>query len=207
MNKKPFSLHNTRQKWFTLVEIVTVITIIWVLATSLFIVVGPYMARSRDTKRVTDILGYTNILDAYDKNFDTFPSNYGSGWPLGIGYCLTEMVTLRSDQPSLWNEGKFSSLSKDTSTPPHDPTAQIAVESPLICPMPGSYIYSRLLYGGNHESQIAIVAARLELRVSGNYGTGSDLTNSGKVQDFISAKKSTIPDSAPDQLYTVFKLR
>lgn len=35
--------------------------------------------RSRDTKRITSILSYTNILDTYEKNFDTFPSNMGSG--------------------------------------------------------------------------------------------------------------------------------
>lgn len=66
------------QRGFTLVEIMVVLLIIGILATALFLAVGPYMMRSRDTKRITDILGYTNILDTYDKNFDTFPSNMGS---------------------------------------------------------------------------------------------------------------------------------
>lgn len=52
------------------------------------------MMRSRDTKRITDVLGYTNIVDAYDKNFETFPSNYGSGGnALVQGFCLSELPT------------------------------------------------------------------------------------------------------------------
>ncbi len=50
---------------------------------------------------------------------------------------------------------------------------QIAL--PSLCSMPGSYVYSRMKY--NADSEIAIIAARLETRTSGNYGTGGDLTN------------------------------
>ena len=67
------------------------------LMSALYIGAVPYMQRSRDTKRVTAIFQYTSILEAYDKNFDTFPSNYGSGASaLNTGYCLSELVT-RSD--------------------------------------------------------------------------------------------------------------
>ena len=41
--------------------------------------------------------------------------------------------------------------------------------------MPGSYFYSRMQY--DTDKEIAIIAARLETRTSGNYGTGGDLTN------------------------------
>ncbi len=59
------------------------------------------MQRSRDTKRVSAIFQYTSILEAYDKNFDTFPSNFGSGNSvISIGYCLSELVT-RSDVVAL----------------------------------------------------------------------------------------------------------
>lgn len=52
------------------------------------------MMRTRDMKRVTDMISYTNILDMYDKNFDTFPSNNGSGNSFTTpGYCLTELYT------------------------------------------------------------------------------------------------------------------
>lgn len=70
--------------------------------------------------------------------------------------------------------------------------------------MPGSYVYSRMKY--NTDSEIAIIAARLETRSSGNYGTGINLTNTAKVQEIIFAKKSTIPDTSPDQLYVVTAL-
>lgn len=79
-----------------------VIAIIGILASSLSVAIIPYMARSRDTKRVTDIQNYmNNIIGSYDKNFDTFPSNYGSGNnPIIPGYCLSELPA-RQDIPSL----------------------------------------------------------------------------------------------------------
>ena len=88
-----------------------VIAIIGVLASSLSIAIVPYMARSRDTKRVTDIQNYmNNIIGSYDKNFDTFPSNYGSGGSFStLGYCLSELPT-RPDIPVLGKEGKFTTL-------------------------------------------------------------------------------------------------
>lgn len=196
---------------FTLVEMMVVIMIIGILATTVYILVAPYIARSRDTKRVTDILGYTNILDTYDKNFDTFPSNMGSwGSFASPWYCLTELYTRwvdHWDNPNIFPvaAGKFGSLVKDTSAPPVDPTGQIAYEP--LCPMLGSYVYSRFDYGTNNEKQIALIAAKLEIRSSGNYGTGDDLIDRSKVQGIIDARKSTIPDGALDQLYVVSKLQ
>ena len=98
-------------------------------------------------------------------------------------------------------DGVFTSLSKDTSTPPYDPTGQVI--DPL-CSMSGSYVYSRIRY--NNNSEFALIAARLELRSSANYGTGADLTDSGKIQELIGAKKSTVSNSATDQLYIVTSL-
>lgn len=73
--------------------------------------------------------------------------------------------------------------------------------------MLGSYVYSRFDYGTNNEKQIALIAAKLEIRSSGNYGTGNDLRDPSKVQGIIDARKSTIPDGALDQLYVVSKLQ
>lgn len=71
------------------------------LMSALFVGAVPYMQRSRDTKRVTSLFQYTSILEAYEKNFDTFPSNSGSGNnATNDGYCLSEMVT-RFDVPIL----------------------------------------------------------------------------------------------------------
>lgn len=92
----------SRSRGFTIVEIMVVILVIGILFTGIYMSVQPYMSRSRDTKRITDMLGYlNNILVTYERNFDTFPSNYGSGGnPLALGYCLSEM-TLRSNVSTL----------------------------------------------------------------------------------------------------------
>ena len=137
------------------------------------------MMRSRDTKRVTDIQSYMkNIIMTYRTNFDTFPSNYGSGSYASSGYCLSEMVN-RSDLVMDYvnvskKEGQFSSLKTDTSQPPTDPSHQMTYES--LCSMTGSYIYSQIKYGRN--SQLVLIGARLEIKSSANYGTGADLTDS-----------------------------
>jgi prepilin-type N-terminal cleavage/methylation domain-containing protein len=62
---------------FTLVEIMVSLGIIAVLFGALYAGgIQPYMKRARDTKRITALLTYSNVLDTYEKNFDTFPSNY-----------------------------------------------------------------------------------------------------------------------------------
>lgn len=58
----------------------------------------------------------------------------------------------------------------------------------------------------NNDNEIALIAARLEVRSSANYGTGADLTDSGKVQELIGAKKSTVSNSASDQFFIVTAL-
>ncbi len=192
------------KKGFTLVEIMIVMTIIGILSWALFIWIQPYLWRSRDTKRVSDIQNYlNNMIGSYEKNFDTFPTNKGSGNNILIsGYCLSELTT-RQDIVVLWREGKFSTLRwSDTSAPPQDPLLQIAL--PADCTMPGSYFYSRMQY--DTDKEIAIIAARLETRTSGNYGTWGDLTNTAKIQDIIFAKKSIIPVISTDQLYIVTAL-
>lgn len=54
----------------------TVVMIIGLLASTLYIGAVPYLQRSRDTKRVASLFQYTSILEAYEKNYDTFPSNF-----------------------------------------------------------------------------------------------------------------------------------
>ena len=115
---------------------------------------NPYMMRSRDTKRITDILGYTNILETYEKNFDAFPSNYGSGNNSNeLGYCLSELPT-RMDIIAIGNAGKFTTLASDTAVPPQDPISSMVVPP---CSETGSYLYSRMEYGT--DSEIALIAA------------------------------------------------
>lgn len=180
-----------------------VIIIIGLLAGTLYVWTVPYMMRSRDTKRVTWIFQYTSILEAYEKNFDTFPSNYWSGWnPLSLWYCLSEIPT-RPDVAILGNAWKFSSLYWwDTTPPPTDPDSSRLVS---WCSLGWSYLYSKLL--SSPSSEIFVIGANLEIRPSSNYGTWSDLLLPAKSQDIITAMKWTVPDSAPDQLFIVTKIR
>lgn len=177
-----------------------VIMIFWVLFVGLYMWSQPYFKRSRDTKRTTDIQSYlSNIISTYEKNFDTFPSNMWSGW-IENGYCLSELST-RQSIGSLRDQ-QFSVLSQKSSAAPVDPIWQVPI--PTICPQKWSYIYSRIQYGSN--SEIAIISAELETRSSANYGTGSDLIDIWAIQNLINAKKSTVPDTAPNQLYIVTAL-
>lgn len=140
------------------------------------------MKRSRDVKRITDIGSYLNILDAYNANFETFPSNYGSGNSLTLGYCLTEMAN-RPDYVG-FRDMQFGNLRANTSVAPRDPSNLPPIAP---CDMTGSYLYSRLDYA--FDKQLVVIAARLEMRESGNYGTGADLIIPANYQSVIDAKK------------------
>lgn len=192
---------NISNRWgFTLVEIISVVVILWTLATALYIGTVPYMKRSRDTKRIVDIWSYLNILDAYDKNFDTYPSNYWSGWSLILGYCLSEIYK-RPDY--VWYpDMKFQALWSWSTQPPHDPSFLPPITP---CDMTGSYLYSRLDYGVS--SQMALIAARLEMQTTANYWTWSDLILTSSIESIKSAKKWFVPLSAPDSLYVVYRLK
>jgi prepilin-type N-terminal cleavage/methylation domain-containing protein len=185
---------------FTLIEITTVVVILATLASAMYIWVVPYMKRSRDVRRVTDIRSYMTIIDVYDKNFDTFPSNYGSGWTSNLGYCLSEMVG-RPDYVG-FQDMKFQTLGSGTTAPPRDPYNLPSI-SP--CEMTGSYLYSRLDYGAS--SQVAVIWARMEIRASANYGTGSELVDSGSINAIIAAQKWSITESSPDGIFVVYRAR
>lgn len=194
---------------FTLVEIMVVLLILSVLFTALYMGVQPYMMRSRDTKRITSVLSYSNIIDTYEKNFDTFPSNYGSGWlPAVLWYCLTEIwqrtVNHATLPPMNKKDQMFAALNSETSSPPVDPNPERSPIAP--CSMSWSYLYSKMEYWSNNEKEIAILAANLEIKDSANYGTGSDLINSAKIPEIILARKWTLTSSMSDQLYIITKL-
>ncbi len=186
-----------------------VLLILSVLFTALYMWVQPYMMRSRDTKRITGILSYANIIDTYEKNFDTFPSNYGSGGlPAVQWHCLTELWTRLVNHPTFApvykKDQMFLALNSETSSPPVDPLPQRFPIAP--CVMSWSYLYSRMEYWAGNEKEIAILAANLEIKDSANYGTGADLVNQAKIPDIISAAKWSVKSTMPDQLYIIFKL-
>ena len=72
--------------------------------------------------------------------------------------------------------------------------------------MDRSFLYSRLDYWVWKEKQVAIIATKLEMKTSWNYGTGSDLLDKVKYQNILDAKKGMIPTTAPDQLFVVTML-
>jgi prepilin-type N-terminal cleavage/methylation domain-containing protein len=190
------------RKGFTLVEIITVVFIVALLSTALYIGSQPYMKRSRDTKRISDIASYMNIIEAYNANLETFPSNYGSGSTLVRGYCLSEMAT-RANYVGFQDMQFQSQLGSSSSTPPRDPTSSLDPIAP--CTMTGSYFYSRIDYGTN--KQIAIIATRLEIRESANYGTWADLVLSGSINSIVASKTASPPSSTPDALHVNFRMR
>lgn len=190
----------SNRRGFTLVEIISVVVILWTLATALYIGTVPYLKRSRDVRRIVDIWSYLNILDAYDKNFDTYPSNLWSGSSLIPGYCLSEIY--KRPNYVCCSDMKFQALWSWTSQPPIDPSFLPPIAP---CDMSGSYLYSRLDYGVN--SQMAIIATRLEMQTTANYWTWSDLILSSSIDSIKSAKKGSVLLSSPDKLYVTYRLK
>ncbi len=137
-----------------------VVMIVGILFVGLYMGSQPYFKRARDTKRYTDMLNYSTIFETYEKNFDTFPSNYGSGNASTLGYCLSEIASRSLNYVS--RDQKFESFSSGVSAPPIDP---FRLEAIAPCDMTGSYFYSRLDYN-NGNSQVAVIASRFELRSS-----------------------------------------
>jgi hypothetical protein len=84
--------------------------------------IQPYIQRSRDAKRATDILTYFHVFDWYEKTFDTFPSIYGSGSATESGYCLSEIV----QRPNFAgvSDQQFAHIFPEIGTPPVDPIGQ-----------------------------------------------------------------------------------
>jgi hypothetical protein len=97
---------------------------------------------------------------------------------------------------------QFDALNRETSAPPIDPSG---LDGIYPCDEKGSYFYSRMKYGSDNE--IAIIASRMEVRPTGNYGTASELRLPSKIDGIIATHSATIPDDAPDQLFVVSKLR
>lgn len=100
---------------------------------------------------------------------------------MNLGYCLSELYT-RPSYPGFYDK-QFQTLGT-SSVPPMDPNGQAPIGA---CNMTGSYLYSRMQYGAGKE--IALVAARLEIKETANYGTGADLILTGSINSIINARK------------------
>lgn len=96
---------------------------------------------------------------------------------------------------------QFGALNKDTASAPIDPGSQPPIAP---CNELRSYFYSSL---SSTDRDLAVLASRLEVRSSANYGTGSHLTLPSRIPDIIAAQKSTVPDTALDQIYVISIIR
>jgi prepilin-type N-terminal cleavage/methylation domain-containing protein len=83
------------QKAFTLIEIMLVMAMIGILALAAFYMGGPYLNRSRDVARFTDISQYGRVIDLYYKDHDTIPSNDATVG--AYGYCADEVFFERTN--------------------------------------------------------------------------------------------------------------
>lgn len=64
---------NYTHKWFTIIEIMLVLTIIGILSLSLFPSIQWYLYRWRDTDRVSDIKNISALINLYYLDFDSYP--------------------------------------------------------------------------------------------------------------------------------------
>lgn len=70
---------NNTYRGFTLIEVMIVIAIIWILFVSLMPALTSYIARSRDTVRVTDIDNLTKVMNLYFSDNEKYPPSDMSG--------------------------------------------------------------------------------------------------------------------------------
>lgn len=82
------------QKGFTLVELLVVIAVIGVLATTVIINLGRARAKARDAKRISDLRQIKTALDLYFEDNGFYPPSAGCGWDCN-GYS-------NSDKPDDW---------------------------------------------------------------------------------------------------------
>ncbi len=64
----------SNKKGFTIMEIMTVVFIIALLAAAVYIGTTPYYQRSRDAGRLTQVQSYASVFTTYKQSADTFPT-------------------------------------------------------------------------------------------------------------------------------------
>lgn len=68
---KPYTLH--RERGFTLIEVLTVVAIIGLLASVILVGLGSFRARARDSRRIADLRSTQNALELYYTKFSQYP--------------------------------------------------------------------------------------------------------------------------------------
>lgn len=177
-----------------------VIAMIGILFAGAFYMWGPYISRSRDVTRFTDLQEYGRVIDVYFKDYDTIPSNVDSG---GNKWFCAEEVFFERTNISTLKDSQFGVLTKLMGgTPRRDPSSS----TPRIawCNRDGSYFYSKIEIGDNLYS---LIGARMSIQSNGNYLSGSDIgittwmvseENLAKMQN---SYKWTISDTSEWSMY------
>lgn len=150
---------------FTLVELMIVIAIIGILAAALFPMMTGYMARSRDTARVSHISQLATALSTYYTDNNQYPA----GSLVGSGACSP------------------TSLSTYMSSIPKDPTSGRANAG---C-SDGNYGYGS---GTNAQAGLVFaIGSNLENLASNNHASGVIVANfdAGQFASYVAATKST----------------
>lgn len=141
-----------------------VIAMVGILGASMFYMWWPYLSRSRDVTRFTDLQHYGRAIDLYFKDKDTIPSNWDN---LSLSFCADEVFFGRSN----WEEPdeQFEDLSSLMGwTPLRDPLKSSPAISP--CDKEGSYLYSNVY--DIPDSIYSVLGTRMSIKSNGNYLTG-----------------------------------
>ncbi len=184
-----------RTRWFTLVELMIVVSIIWLLAFVLFPKLSAYYSRGRDAQRLANIKELSQNFQNYVVNNATYPSNTGT---LATSYCISDIFTWPDAVASIAEKQytKLGGVWRALKTDPVPGNQNIG-----ICTLPGSYFYARLQY---EAVDYAVLAARMELQTTGaNYTWAMNLHLPAYVPDLLLAKPLDKEWDDTDRIYVL----
>lgn len=183
-----------RAHWFTLVELMIVIAILWILIASMFPKLTAYYSRGRDIGRIADVRALSATFQDYNRTSTIYPNNinaFGSG-----SYCISEIMSWQDALP-IFTDKQYSHLWGTWTYLRVDPTPN--QENIGLCTLPGSYFYARLLHGVTYY---AVIAARMELQVTGaNYTQPLRLSNPIYVPEMLITQPLDRNTFDTDRLY------